>query len=662
MTGQDPAELTARALSAAVADLGGEPRPGQSAMAKRVIETLSEGHLALIQAGTGTGKSLGYLVPAMTALATGEASRVVVATATLALQRQILIKDAPLAAEAVRATTGSAITVAVQKGWHHYVCLHKLNGGYPDEGETLFTEDDTAAAAGTLGDQILRLREFAKESDTGDRDDVTPGVHDRAWRQVSVSRQECLGSRCELFEDCFAVRARARAAEADLVVTNHTLLGIQAASEVPVLPEFDALIVDEAHDLVSRVTQAGTLQISGAMLARLHRTAAREFPTTHLDDAVAAVEEAIEEAPAGRLRALSPALHDAFLLLGSAASEASEAGRTDSVTTGARRTADPEATGARAQAKAALLELSEMAVRVLSDSIAAGADVAWIDRGRDGSEAPRLNISPLDVAPLIANELLAERGAVLTSATLSLGGSFAAAKAEVGAHLLANHTVTDLDVGSPFNYPKQGIIYIATHVPRPDRDGISEEALDVMAELVEASGGGTLGLFSSRRGAERAAERLRVSIDTPVYVQGEGQLSQLVDDFLADESASLLGTLSLWQGVDAPGTTCRLVVIDRIPFPRPDDPMIEARNELATSRRQNAFMTVSATHAALMLAQGSGRLIRTHSDRGVVAVLDPRLKIARYGGFLAASMPQMWPTSETRLVKNALARLREQAG
>ncbi|OKL55192.1 hypothetical protein BSZ39_00370 [Bowdeniella nasicola] len=649
MTGAD--SRAQRSLNRAVESLGGVPREGQIQMVERVRQTLAEGDLALIQAGTGTGKSLGYLIPALTALASGDVNRVVVSTATLALQRQILIKDAPTALAAVAAQTDTRLKVALLKGWHHYLCKNKLAGGYPDEGETLFEASDTAAALGTLGEQVMRLREFADETDTGDRDDVSPGVHDRAWRQVSVTRNECLGARCQFAEDCFAFAARARAGESDLLVTNHTLLGIQAASEVPVLPDFDALIVDEAHDLADRVTAAGALQLSGGMLTRLLRVVSREFPSVDLDEAVAALSEALEEAPTGRITALTAALQDAFILLGNAASAAVEANKN-------AKGKDTDA-GSRAQAKAALLELQGAAVRLLSGTIPTGEDVAWIDRGRDGTEPPILKVAPLDVAPLIANELLAERAAVLTSATLALGGSFAASKAKVGAHLLADTTVNEIDVGSPFTYAKQGILYIASDMPEPSRDGIAEEALDTFAELVMAAGGRTLGLFSSRRGAERTAERLRVSVDTPVYVQGEDQLSQLVDDFLADESATLLGTLTLWQGVDAPGDTCRLVVIDRIPFPRPTDPMTEARNELATKRRQNSFMEVSANHAALLLAQGAGRLIRSSTDRGVVAVLDPRLRTKRYGTYLLRSMPPMWPTEEKKVAIDALTRLRD---
>ena len=255
----------------------------------------------------------------------------------------------------------------------------------------------------------------------------------------------------------------------------------------------------------------------------------------------------------------------------------------------------------------------------------------------------------------MADRLLADRAAVLTSATLALGGSFEPMARALGLTLTADQW-DGVDVGTPFDYARQGILYTPTHLPRPGR-GISEAALDEVLALTEASGGGMLGLFSSRRAAEEAAEVLRGATGLTVYAQGEDQLPSLVEAFAADENACLVGTLSLWQGVDVPGRTCRLVVIDRIPFPRPDDPVAQARSEAVAAAGGNGFMSVSATHAALLLAQGAGRLIRRADDRGVVAVLDPRLRTARYGAFLARSMPALWPTRERDVVLGALARL-----
>jgi ATP-dependent DNA helicase DinG len=215
-----------------------------------------------------------------------------------------------------------------------------------------------------------------------------------------------------------------------------------------------------------------------------------------------------------------------------------------------------------------------------------------------------------------------------------------------------------IDVGSPFDYRRQGILYVARHLPQPGRDGLGPAQLEEIAALVDAADGRTLGLFSSRRAAEAAAEATRERLPhLTVLAQGEAQLPELARLFVEDPHTCLFGTLSLWQGIDVPGETCQLVLIDRIPFPRPDDPLMSARQRAVDQAGGNGFMSVAATHAALLLAQGAGRLIRTTSDRGVVAILDPRLVTARYGGFLRASLPPMWPTTDRSVVLDALKRL-----
>ena len=259
------------------------------------------------------------------------------------------------------------------------------------------------------------------------------------------------------------------------------------------------------------------------------------------------------------------------------------------------------------------------------------------------------------MAAPVADTLLSGTAAVLTSATLALGGSFDPMARTLGL-TLSEDPWEGLDVGTPFDYSRQGILYTPTHLPRPAA-GISEAALDEILALTEASGGGVLGLFSSRRAAQEAAEVLRGATDLTVYAQGEDQLPTLVEAFTREEDSCLVGSLSLWQGVDVPGHTCRLVIIDRIPFPRPDDPVAQARIEAVTAAGGNGFMSVAATHAALLLAQGAGRLVCRAGDRGVVAVLDPRLRTARYGAFLARSMPPLWPTRDRATVLGALERL-----
>ena len=641
--------------------LGGSLRAGQAEMADRVEAALDAGSHLLVQAGTGTGKSLGYLVPVMLHAATAE-ERAVVSTATLALQRQVMTKDAPVAADAVEAVTGVRPSVALLKGWQNYLCRHRLAGGYPDDdADTLFSAGAATtpgrvgeADRGSVGEQIVRLREWAAETATGDRDDLIPGVSDRAWAHVSVSRAECLGPSCPLHEECFPELARAAASQADVVVTNHAMLGIAAAGNVGVLPDYRVLVVDEAHELAGRVRSQGTVSLSAAAVMRVAAAARRgaSVVVTELEEAGQRLQLALADLPDGRLAdGLPPAGREALVVLDGAArrvladvrgaSRASRDGGTDA--------------GGAALARTAVADLIDTIERMTSDSVRERRDVAWVERPRAGAEPPRLTLAPIDVAAAIADSLLNDRAVVLTSATLALGGGFEPMARALGL-TVASDRWDGVDVGTPFDYARQGILYAPTHLPRPGR-GICEAVLDELLALTEASGGGMLGLFSSRRAAAEAAEVLRGATDLTVYAQGDDQLSTLVEAFAADEDACLVGTLSLWQGVDVPGRTCRLVIIDRIPFPRPDDPVAQARSEAVAAAGGNGFMSVSATHAALLLAQGAGRLIRRPDDRGVVAVLDPRLRTARYGSFLARSMPALWPTGDRDTVLGALGRL-----
>lgn len=652
-------------LADAVAALGGAARPGQQQMADAVAQTLHDGSHLLVQAGTGTGKSLAYLVPVLThAVESGQ--RAVISTATLALQRQVLVHDAPRVAAVVAERTGLHPDVALLKGWHNYLCKHKVAGGYPAEEEPgLFAAsaatgvDPATPGAGapadreSLSDQVLRLREWSEETTTGDRDDLVPGVTERAWRQVSVTKMECLGGRCPMIAECFPEGARQAAREADVVVTNHAMLGIAAAGSANVLPEHDVLVVDEAHELADRVTAQASLELSAGVVERTVRLARRHAGVTSetLDKAAAALRQRLEVLPDGRLpQGLPASVRDAVAGVEAGAREAVSAMKP-------QPGAAAEDAGGRSMARSAMVVLLETAERILGDGVAQRRDVLWCERPRVGSDQPRLRLAPLDVAGAMKDHLLAGRAVVMTSATLTLGGSFDAMARSLGLTLDEDRAWRGLDVGSPFDYPRQGILYLARHLPPPGRDGTSDQAMDELVELVRAAGGATLGLFSSRRAAEAAAERLRAEIDTPVLCQGEDQLPTLVRRFADDEATSLMGTLSLWQGVDVPGPTCRLVVIDRIPFPRPDDPVKSARSEVVAAAGGNGFMSVAATHAALLLAQGAGRLVRTTADRGVVAVLDPRLATARYGTFLTRSMPPLWRTYDGETTRAALRRL-----
>lgn len=636
-------------LHSAVTAVGGVERPGQVTMAEAVAEAIDDDSHLLVQAGTGTGKSLGYLVPA---LAHGE--RVVVATATLALQRQLVERDLPRTVEALHPLLRRRPDFAMLKGRSNYLCLHRLHEGVPqDDEEGLFDQFEAAAPTSKLGKDLLRMRDWADETETGDRDDLTPGVSDRAWHQVSVSSRECLGaSKCAYGAECFAEMARERAKLADVVVTNHALLAIDAIEGAPVLPQHEVLIVDEAHELVSRVTGVATGELTPGQVNRAVRRAAKlvnEKAADALQTAAESFERLMELALPGRLEEIPEDLGYALMALRDAA-------RTVISAIGSTRDKSVQDEDAvRKQALAAVENVHSVAERITQGS---EYDVVWFERhDRFGAS---LRVAPLSVSGLLREKLFAERSVVLTSATLKLGGDFNGVGASLGLapEGSGGEDVPQwkgLDVGSPFDYPKQGILYVARHLATPGREGSRGDMMDELTELVEAAGGRTLGLFSSMRAAKAAAEELRGRIGNPILLQGEETLGELIKAFAADPETCLFGTLSLWQGVDVPGPGCQLVVMDRIPFPRPDDPLMSARQKAVEEAGGNGFMAVAATHAALLMAQGAGRLVRATGDRGVVAVLDPRLANARYGTYLRASLPDFWYTTDRNQVRRSLA-------
>lgn len=652
-------------MDAAVAAVDGSRREGQTAMAKAVDLAMDGRRHLLVQAGTGTGKSLAYLVPALRhAVATRRT--VVVSTATIALQSQIVRKDLPRLVEALSPLLPRTPTYSLLKGRSNYLCLHKAMGGYPDDldPQALFSSSTVDPSRGTderLGDQVRRLREWAETTDTGDRDDLASPVSDRAWRQVSVTGPQCLGTSCPMVEACFAERSRAIAKDVDLVVTNHALMAVDAFNGHQILPEHDVLVVDEAHDLVDRVTSAVTEMLTPGMV----RGAVRDLrglgvAAIALDDAGEQLRSALEQMPDGRvLGALPPHMLDALVILQSEArgahSDAKDAGDGHSASTA----------GARKAVRANLQEVIDVCTRLAAP---ADDDVVSVSHS-DATGRSSLQVAPMSVASPMRGTVLEERTVVLTSATLALGGRFEPPAGSVGLRA-ADREAADLaprgedrsrwsglDVGSPFDYGRQGILYIARRLPPPGREGPSLAMLDHLTELVEASRGGALCLFSSRRAAELAAEHVRARSALPIGLQGEDSLASLVREFREDPVTSLFGTLSLWQGVDVQGRACRLVTIDRIPFPRPDDPLTAARQERIAQRGGNGFMSISAQHAALLMAQGAGRLIRSAEDRGMVAVLDPRLATARYGGFLMSAMPPLWRTFDAETALGALDRL-----
>lgn len=631
-------------LGAAVDALGGSRRAGQVRMANAVSKALeSERHLA-VQAGTGTGKSLAYLVPAIRH-AMNSGSTVVVSTATLALQRQLVERDLPRLTEALADVMERTPTFAIMKGRNNYVCLNKI-AATPDDPEALIDESDISYR----GKAVRRIHDWAQETETGDRDDLEPGVPDLVWRAVSVTSNECLGAgRCPHGADCFAEEARRAAADVDIIVTNHAMLAIDAISEASILPEHDVAIIDEAHELDGRITSVSTAEITSRAIKMAANRAKSLGNAGNLAELADEFDDLLRVQEPGRWTDLDEtsqahlrALADEFLRVKSLISRAPEGEAND----------DPEKNAERQNLSNHLTDLAEAIGRILevfaTDDPAAQDDVVWLE-GTD-----TLAVAPLSIAHMLRENLFGEQTVVLTSATLALGGRFDAMAAQWG---LPSGTYDTLDAGTPFDPAKAGILYTAKHLPAPGRDGLSSETLEEIYELIMAAGGRTLGLFSSRRAAEEAAEALAPRLPFDLYVQGEDAIGTLVDKFSTKENSCLFGTLTLWQGVDVPGPSCSLVLIDRIPFPRPDNPLLQARSQAADAAGRSGFMEVSANHAALLMAQGSGRLLRHVTDRGVVAVLDNRLEYKRYGAFLKASMPRFWQTTNPETVRGALKRL-----
>jgi ATP-dependent DNA helicase DinG len=654
-----------KALDAAVEAIGGQPREGQIAMAEAVANALSDRHHLLVQAGTGTGKSLAYLVPALV-----HGKKVLVATATLALQRQLVERDLPRIKGALEKELGRELTFAVYKGVGNYLCLQKMNSAEADpDGEVLLE-------IGTLEKDAKRLRAWAETPGiSGDRDDA-PDVDRRVWYANSVSGRECIGKDdCAYGSQCFAVNAKAKAQTADVVVTNHTLLAIEIVDSHPILPERDAVILDEAHEFMDRTTQAVTEELTVARVERAAKMAKKHLPGKASDafakaadnfaDALNDFAADVRNDPtkAGRLPELPAQLEAPIRKVKEASAAVVALINADS------DVIDPDSMAERARVKGATNEVQQTATKMLKPS---GHQVMWFE-----PTFSTLYLAPLSVSQVLRANLLTDTPVIATSATLSVGKSFDAIAKSIGfvvggsddedsedefeAGEIDPANVQMLDVGSPFDFAKQGALYLPKHIPEPGRDGPSKEALTELAELIDAAGGRTLALFSSWRGVEMADEYLRkvlAELEIPIITQKRGDsVGTLVERFAKEPKSILLGTISLWQGIDVPGPSCTLVAIDRIPFPRPDEPVMSARAAEADAAGGSGFMQVSLPRAALLLAQGTGRLIRSIDDRGVVAILDSRIVTKRYGSVLLNSMPPFWRTSDGAVIRDSLKRL-----
>ena len=619
----------ADALAAVVAELpdGGDRRPGQTEMALAVADAIADDRHLVVQAGTGTGKTLAYLVPAVLS-----GKHTVIATATKALQDQLADKDLPF----LQRHLETPFMASVVKGRSNYLCLQRL--------DELTSVDAQLDLGGNVDERIStsaleELTAWSLETTSGDRADLNHEPSDATWSTVSMSAIECPGAaRCPRGEDCFAEDARHAAAASEIVVVNTHLYGAHLASGGVVLPDHDVLIVDEAHQLEDVISDMCTVELSAGRLrhvaGRVAAVIADDDLRADLDAAGDRLNAALEPHVDRRFRGELPMeIVEALTLAVSRIDRATEALRAVDSEAG-----DVTARKDRALKMAGLLS-EELAAAMAPDE----EQVPWV-AGRE--REPALRVAPLAVAELLDDGAWQQRVGILTSATIPAGLAD-----RVG---LPADTTDHLDAGSPFDFDTNALLYCARDLPDPRDDSFEAAVHDELEALIDAAGGRTLALFTSWRAMEVAAEALAERLSTPVIVQGQLPKPKLIAQFADDPPTSLFATMSFWQGVDVPGPSLSLVTIDKLPFPRPDEPLLQARRELA---RGEGFATVDLPRAATLLAQGVGRLIRTAQDTGVVAVLDRRLSRARYGWEIVSALPPMRRTRDQDEVLSMLSGL-----
>ncbi len=613
----------ADALAAVVAELpgGGELRTGQRAMAEAVAASIESGRHLVAQAGTGTGKTLAYLLPAIRSH-----GRTVVATATKALQDQLAAKDLPFLAR----HAGREFTWAVLKGRSNYVCRQRVHELLEDRQGKLDVETDDPG--------LVAVLQWAASTEHGDRAELAVEPRGPVWDAVSVGSDECPGAaKCPRGETCFAEQARHAAAEADVIVVNTHLYGTHLAAGGVILPPHDLVVLDEAHRFEEVISAtSGSELTSGRVSAAAYavgRVIADDALITDILAVATRLGDVLDDLVGQRLDPPPDALVTQLTQLRP---------KLDAAAAALRNVPDGDL-DVVARRNRASRQLTGLAEDLTAATVVPTGSVAWVE-GRPG--AARLRVAPVDVAALLADLLWDETTAVLCSATIP---------PKLPARLGMPAANTDvIDVGSPFDYETNALLYCAAHLPDP-RQERGDAVHDEIADLVTAAGGRTLALFTSWRAMQHAVEALRPRIDTPILAQGEIPKPALLEQFSADPATSLFATMSFWEGVDVPGATLSCVIIDKLPFARPDDPLLEARRELVG---RQAFDLIDLPRAVTLLAQGAGRLIRSATDRGVVAVLDPRLATARYRWDLVRGLPPMQRTKDPAEVAAFLASLR----
>jgi ATP-dependent DNA helicase DinG len=619
------------ALDEVVAHLpdGGEARLGQRQMAQAVENAIATRRHVVVQAGTGTGKTLAYLVPAILS-----GKRVVVATATKALQDQLVGKDLPFLA----AHLGRPFTYASLKGRANYLCLQRAKEVLGDDEQLTISGVDPLADRAPRA-ELLGLIEWGTETESGDRADLAFEPSSNAWAALSVSARECPGvTRCAIGEACFAERARADAAEADVIVVNTYLYGMHLATDGAVLPEHDVVIFDEAHQLEEVISATAGIELSGSSFTALSRAVkaiiADDNLTADLEASSGQLNDALTAHHGSRIRGLDEVL--------TAAVEVGR-GRVDRALAALRKVTSDAGDTANRKLRA-IKAATALAGELATVSAVPDSHVSWVEGPK---YAPRLRIAPIDVAPTL-EALWNDVTAVLTSATIPR-----TLPIRLG---LPADGHEQLDVGSPFDYGANALLYCAAHLPDPRAAGYEAAMHEELEALILAAGGRTLALFTSWRAMEAAVLALRDRLPFPVLDQTSLPKPALVKAFSDDPAACLFATMGFWQGVDVRGSTLSLVTIDRLPFPRPDEPLLQARRERA---REGAFALVDLPRAATLLAQGAGRLIRSATDRGVVAVFDPRLATARYRWEVINALPPMRRTRERAEVELFLEAIRD---
>lgn len=596
-------------------------------MTTAVAEAIGAERHLLVQAGTGTGKSWAYLVPAVLS-----GHRVVVATATKALQDQLADRDLPFLAEHL----DRPFDFAVLKGRSNYICRQRL-AEIADRRQLALDGLADRASPG----EIEALAMWAAGSDTGDRAELPTEPSPAAWAAVSVSAQECPGAaKCPNGESCFAEAARRKAAAVDVTVVNLHLLGLDVATGGAVLPEHDLTVIDEAHQLEDIVSDTAGFELGSGRFRNLSRSlqSVLDDPVLvdRITDAGSLLAAGLLDQVGRRLRGhLAADVIDLLTML---------AERVDEVTAALRAVPDHTGDDLGSRLDRARLLTAGLAADIAAATSVPESSVAWVE-GPDAD--PRLRVAPIDVAEVLREGLFDRRTTVLTSATLPQG-------LEVALGLDAAE-VERVDVGSPFGYGDDALLYCATHLPDPRQPGFDDAVHDELEALITAAGGRTLALFTSYRAMDAAVEALRERLPFRVLSQRDLPKPALVEAFAGDPATCLFATMGFWQGIDVPGPTLALVTIDRLPFPRPDDPLLSARRERA---RADAFRRIDLPRAATMLAQGAGRLVRTATDTGVVAVFDPRLATARsYRWDLLGALPPFRRTKDRAEVEVFLGRI-----